>query len=133
MSWVAVGWTMISTSVTSTESMSLLETLIIVMWLVWESEGLWLINGVDQPVRIRAWSRLEGDVPDWEELGVVRIVDRHSRRSVWIVTKDELKASTIVDTDRKLNVGLSVAGLKGEVRSKLNLLSEELTLVCCIL
>ena len=56
MSWVAVGWTMSSTSVTCTESMPLLQTLVIVKWLVWESEGLWLINGVDQPVRIRAWS-----------------------------------------------------------------------------
>ena len=61
---------------------------------------------------------------------MVRIINGNSRRSIWVITKNELKARTIIDTDRELNMGLSVAGLKGEVSSKLDFLSEELSFVC---
>ena len=64
---------------------------------------------------------------------MVRIINGNSRRSIWVITKDELKARTIIDTDRELNVGLSVAGLKVEVSSKLDLFSEELSFVCLVL
>jgi hypothetical protein len=65
ISWVAVSWTVSGTIVSSTESMSYLKTLVIVMRLVRESDDLWLIDILELPVAFTTIS-LDGHVSDWE-------------------------------------------------------------------
>jgi hypothetical protein len=102
---------MSGTVVTSIETMSLLDALVVIHWFIRELNDQRLCNFLYLPVRFDV--RLETDVPDWPVSHGVIVYPSQEMTGLWIHTMTNLDFLAIPDGDMDLSVGLSITDNHG--------------------